>query len=191
MQVTTMRSNHLEGWREKGLVEGPPLLQAPRELLGRAEIHVHLLPPSLSLSRLDLWSRILSVTVGEVQLWCGSGGRCPVEVKGSEVGGGIKALEGGHGRRQAAAPAVWRQLVFSAVRCARCTGVRVTRGRLSCPALRPARTSAYRSWCCLFWPYFFPVCYWFLVGGPPRSERSQGTHHPVERHPIAFPTRLV
>jgi hypothetical protein len=91
--VTTMRSNHLEAWREAGLVEGPPLLQPPRELLGRAEIHVHLLPPSFPLSRLDLWSRILSVTVGEVQRWCGSGGRCLVEVKGSEVGGGIRARD--------------------------------------------------------------------------------------------------
>lgn len=34
--------DHLEAWREAGLVEGPPLLQAPRELLGRAEVGVHL-----------------------------------------------------------------------------------------------------------------------------------------------------
>uniref|UniRef100_A0A0A9FG16 Uncharacterized protein n=1 Tax=Arundo donax TaxID=35708 RepID=A0A0A9FG16_ARUDO len=33
----------LEAWREAGLVEGPPLLQPPRELLGRAEVRVHLL----------------------------------------------------------------------------------------------------------------------------------------------------
>jgi hypothetical protein len=36
-------SNHLEARREAGLVEGPALLQAPRELLGRAEVGVHLL----------------------------------------------------------------------------------------------------------------------------------------------------
>ena len=47
--------NHLEARREAGLVEGPALLQAPRELLGRAEVDVHLL---LLLLLLELCSGI-------------------------------------------------------------------------------------------------------------------------------------
>jgi hypothetical protein len=50
--------DHLEAWREGGLVEGPPLLQAPRELLGRAEVGVHL---SSSCWLLDTGSLLLSV----------------------------------------------------------------------------------------------------------------------------------
>lgn len=34
--------SYLEAGREGGLVERPPLLEAPREVLGRAEVGVHL-----------------------------------------------------------------------------------------------------------------------------------------------------
>ena len=57
--------DHLEAWREAGLVEGPPLLQATRELLGRAEVGVHLSSSScwlLDLLATDTGSLLLSVS---------------------------------------------------------------------------------------------------------------------------------
>jgi hypothetical protein len=52
--------DHLEAWREGGLIEGPPLLQAPRELLGCAEVGVHL-SWLLDLLATDTGSLLLSV----------------------------------------------------------------------------------------------------------------------------------
>lgn len=76
--IARPNGNHLEAWREAGLVQGPPLLQASRELLGRAEVGVHLSSSWL----LDLWSRmpplILSLAL-TAALLIHSGGRFLVE----------------------------------------------------------------------------------------------------------------